>query len=47
MYANGVGIKEEESHVVEMEDETRIVFLLHKTQQRICVNKDTGKTIYA
>ena len=45
--AREVGISPHESYVVQMEDETRIVFFIHKTQEIICVSKASGKVIYA
>ena len=33
--------------VVRFEDETRIVFLIHKTRAEVSVNKATGKVIIA
>ena len=44
--AREVGISPEEA-VVRMEDDTRIVFLEHKTRREIMVNKNTGRVVVA
>ena len=42
--ATAAGVNSEDM-VVEMEDDTHIVFMTHKSHRRFCVNKKTGNVV--
>ena len=44
MVAKAIGLDPKEV-TVRMEDDTRIVFLVHKTRKELCVNKTTGNVL--